>query len=196
MKTRLQFSFVFHDFSKDDLKVPVGAHSSCKWDTKNAISSVKNIFPHPNYIKETNFADIMLVKLIMRQMIARRCERKFVSVRKAWGFLLLIFHCRQTLQQKSRSFMNEISRSSDVQRYINVTGQTWVLYQESWTCYSQVLRYCFSNGWIKYTSRICSSFIIIFSHVYCKLTNVKKHFAYKYFAILLNIFIYSSIMYI
>jgi len=40
--------FVFHDFSKDDLKVSVDAHSSCKWDTKNTISSVKSIFPHPN----------------------------------------------------------------------------------------------------------------------------------------------------
>jgi len=58
--------FVFHNFSKHDLKVSVGAHNSCKWDAKSAIFLVKSAFPHPNYNKETNFADIMLVKLIMR----------------------------------------------------------------------------------------------------------------------------------
>ncbi|XP_011701442.1 PREDICTED: kallikrein-9-like isoform X1 [Wasmannia auropunctata] len=53
-------------YGKDDLKVSVGAHNSCKWDSKSIIFSVKSIFPHPNYNRETNFADIMLVKLIMR----------------------------------------------------------------------------------------------------------------------------------
>jgi hypothetical protein len=60
------FKVIFHNFSKDDLKVSVGAHNSCKWDAKSTIFSVKNIFTHPNYNKETNFADIMLLKLIMR----------------------------------------------------------------------------------------------------------------------------------
>lgn len=55
-----------HNFSKDDLKVSVGAYNSCKWDSKSTIFSVKNIFPHPNYNRDTNYADIMLVKLIMR----------------------------------------------------------------------------------------------------------------------------------
>ncbi|XP_018306523.1 ovochymase-2 [Mycetomoellerius zeteki] len=52
--------------NKDDLKVSVGAHNSCKWDAKSIIFSVKNILPHPDYNRNTNFADIMLVKLIMR----------------------------------------------------------------------------------------------------------------------------------
>ncbi|KAG5348170.1 TMPS9 protease, partial [Acromyrmex charruanus] len=58
--------FIFYNFSKDDLKVSVGAHNSCKWDAKSIIFSVKSIFPHPDYSRNTNFADIMLVKLIMR----------------------------------------------------------------------------------------------------------------------------------
>ncbi|KYQ53177.1 Ovochymase-2, partial [Trachymyrmex zeteki] len=57
---------IFYNFSKDDLKVSVGAHNSCKWDAKSIIFSVKNILPHPDYNRNTNFADIMLVKLIMR----------------------------------------------------------------------------------------------------------------------------------
>lgn len=60
-------------------------------------------------------------------------------------------------------FMNEISRSSDVRRYTNVTDQGRVLYQESWTCCSQVLRRCSSNGWIKYTLDSFSSFNIALS---------------------------------
>ncbi|XP_018377665.1 PREDICTED: transmembrane protease serine 6-like [Trachymyrmex cornetzi] len=58
--------FIFYNFSKNDLKVSVGAHNSCKWDAKSIIFSVKSIFPHPDYNRNTNFADIMLVKLIMR----------------------------------------------------------------------------------------------------------------------------------
>ncbi|EZA52937.1 Serine protease, partial [Ooceraea biroi] len=54
-----------YSFNKDDLKVSVGSHNSCKWDTKSTIFSVDSIFPHPNYDNQTNFADIMLVKLIM-----------------------------------------------------------------------------------------------------------------------------------
>ncbi|KYN28215.1 Transmembrane protease serine 9, partial [Trachymyrmex cornetzi] len=57
---------IFYNFSKNDLKVSVGAHNSCKWDAKSIIFSVKSIFPHPDYNRNTNFADIMLVKLIMR----------------------------------------------------------------------------------------------------------------------------------
>ncbi|KAL6422459.1 hypothetical protein ACFW04_010630 [Cataglyphis niger] len=57
---------IVYGFNKDDLKVSVGAHDSCKWDAKSTIFSVENIFPHPNYDSQTNFADIMLVKLIMR----------------------------------------------------------------------------------------------------------------------------------
>ncbi|XP_020278698.1 transmembrane protease serine 9-like [Pseudomyrmex gracilis] len=55
-----------YGFNKDDLKVSVGAHSSCKWDTKSTIFSVESIIPHPRYERNTNFADIMLVKLIMK----------------------------------------------------------------------------------------------------------------------------------
>ncbi|KAM0734718.1 Clotting factor G beta subunit [Formica fusca] len=57
---------IVYGFNKDDLKVTVGAHDSCKWDAKSTIFSVENIFPHPNYDSQTHFADIMLVKLIMR----------------------------------------------------------------------------------------------------------------------------------
>ncbi|CAL1686756.1 unnamed protein product [Lasius platythorax] len=57
---------IVYGFNKDDLKVSVGAHDSCKWDAKSTIFSVENIFPHPNYDSQTNFADIMLIKLIMR----------------------------------------------------------------------------------------------------------------------------------
>ncbi|XP_011878430.1 PREDICTED: transmembrane protease serine 9-like [Vollenhovia emeryi] len=53
-------------YGQDDLKVSVGAHNSCKWDSKSTIFSVNSIFPHPSYNRDTNFADIMLVKLIMR----------------------------------------------------------------------------------------------------------------------------------
>ncbi|XP_026831405.1 venom serine protease 34 isoform X1 [Ooceraea biroi] len=56
---------IVYGFNKDDLKVSVGSHNSCKWDTKSTIFSVDSIFPHPNYDNQTNFADIMLVKLIM-----------------------------------------------------------------------------------------------------------------------------------
>ncbi|XP_072748554.1 transmembrane protease serine 9-like [Anoplolepis gracilipes] len=57
---------IVYGFNKDDLKVSVGAHDSCKWGAKSTIFSVENIFPHPNYDRQTNFADIMLVKLVMR----------------------------------------------------------------------------------------------------------------------------------
>ncbi|XP_014467233.1 PREDICTED: trypsin-1-like [Dinoponera quadriceps] len=53
-------------FDKDDLKVSVGTHSSCQWDETTTIFSVEEIFPHPSYDRQTNFADIMLVKLMMR----------------------------------------------------------------------------------------------------------------------------------
>lgn len=56
---------ILYGFTKDDLKVSVGGHNSCKWDAKTTIFSVDSIFPHPSYDNQTNFADIMLVKLIM-----------------------------------------------------------------------------------------------------------------------------------
>ncbi|XP_012215627.2 clotting factor G beta subunit-like [Linepithema humile] len=55
-----------HGFGKDDLKVYVGAHDACKWDARSTIFSVEEIFPHPRYDRRTNFADIMLIKLVMR----------------------------------------------------------------------------------------------------------------------------------
>lgn len=61
----IHYMYVFRSFTKDDLKVSVGGHNSCKWDAKTTIFSVDSIFPHPSYDNQTNFADIMLVKLIM-----------------------------------------------------------------------------------------------------------------------------------
>ncbi|XP_011642656.1 trypsin-7-like [Pogonomyrmex barbatus] len=54
-----------YGFSMNDMKVSVGVHNSCKWDARNIIFSVEDTFPHPNYNRETHFADIMLVKLVM-----------------------------------------------------------------------------------------------------------------------------------
>lgn len=100
----------------------------------------------------------LLMKLIKRQVPARwyewksECARSGNTPRVYFPLLLWHFIAPCTLSARSRrasateraSFMNEIlRRSSDVKRYINVTGQTReVLYLESWTCCSQVLRYC------------------------------------------------------
>ncbi|EFN86139.1 Ovochymase-1 [Harpegnathos saltator] len=55
-----------YGFDKNDLKISVGTHSSCKWGMRTTIFSVEEIFPHPSYNSRTNFADIMLVKLVMK----------------------------------------------------------------------------------------------------------------------------------
>ncbi|XP_032682502.1 prostasin-like isoform X2 [Odontomachus brunneus] len=55
-----------YGFDKNDLKVSVGTHNSCGWDATTTIFSVEEIFPHPSYDRRTNFADIMLVKLVMK----------------------------------------------------------------------------------------------------------------------------------
>lgn len=58
--------FISCSFDKNDLKVSIGTHNSCGWDETTTIVSVEEIFPHPSYDKQTNFADIMLVKLVIR----------------------------------------------------------------------------------------------------------------------------------
>lgn len=90
----------FYSFDKDDMKVSIGTHSSCKWDARTTIFSVEEIFPHPNYDRQTNFADIMLVKLVMRitfdQFVSPICLPKTGNHHNFTVQMYFLWHVRQT----------------------------------------------------------------------------------------------------
>lgn len=96
--------FTFCSFDKNDLKVSVGSHNSCGWDATTTIFSVEEIFPHPSYDKQTNFADIMLVKLVMKitfnQFVRPICLPKSGN------------HCN--LSYKYVSFMTNVTKKTNI----------------------------------------------------------------------------------